>query len=377
MKIGINARLLSAPTTRGWNRYTLSLIHELSRMGLQLLLYSDSPLHRDHTDRLESETCRVVVSPPMRYVVWEQHWLSRQCALDGVDLLHAPFNFGLPYFSPCPRVLTLHDAIDQAYYRPRMDLCARFRFRAVTSSIHLWIARNRADAIITVSQHAKKDLVNILGIPAEKITVVYEAADPQFGTVVKDFERDRVQLKYDLPRRYILYVGGWERRKNIGFLIRAFAAADLDNVILLLAGGLPEQILEASALVRSLKIEKRVRLLGWVDDADLPALYSQALCFVYPSEYEGFGLQLCESMATGCPVLAARATSLVEVLGAGGDHFDPFDSAELVALLRRVVADPCYRAALASRAQARSREFSWPRTATRTLEVYRRVLGAA
>ena len=118
----------------------------------------------------------------------------------------------------------------------------------------------------------------------------------------------------------------------------------------------------------------RVRLVGWVGDDDLPALYAGALCFVYPSEYEGFGLQLCEAMAVGCPVLAAAATSLPEVLGMGGETFD-LDSPEMLAgLLQRVISEPDFRADLSRRARLRSADFSWRRTADATAAVYRELV---
>jgi glycosyltransferase involved in cell wall biosynthesis len=118
-------------------------------------------------------------------------------------------------------------------------------------------------------------------------------------------------------------------------------------------------------------IGNRLHLLEWVDDEDLPALYAGALCFAYPSMYEGFGLQLCEAMAVGCPTLAARATCLPEVLGNGGETFALDDPGELATLLRRVAEDPAFRADLSSRARARSADFSWRQAAEQTAAVYR------
>jgi glycosyltransferase involved in cell wall biosynthesis len=113
-------------------------------------------------------------------------------------------------------------------------------------------------------------------------------------------------------------------------------------------------------------------LLGWVDEADLPVLYAEALCFVYPSEYEGFGLQLCEAMAVGCPVLAANATCLAEVLGDGGDTFSLDDIGKLTDLLEKVAFDPLYYEILRQRAVKHSCFFGWSKTAQETLQVYRK-----
>src|SRR6478672_4907777 len=110
MKVAFNARLLAAPTLRGWNRYTINLLERLPALGVELFLYSDQPIHESHLARLPAGSFQVRVQA-MRYALWEQVWLPRQCRRDGVDLLHCPLNFGLPWSSPCPRVLTLHDAI--------------------------------------------------------------------------------------------------------------------------------------------------------------------------------------------------------------------------------------------------------------------------
>ena len=108
---GFNARLLHAPDLRGWNRYTVNLLGALIPLEIEPVLYTDRPLHPSHLDRLPEGSVAVRVAPAMPYPVWEQRWLPRQCGRDRVDLLHSPFNFGLPWSSPCPRVLTLHDAI--------------------------------------------------------------------------------------------------------------------------------------------------------------------------------------------------------------------------------------------------------------------------
>ena len=201
-----------------------------------------------------------------------------------------------------------------------------------------------------------------------------EAADPVFSQPVKDVDRVRVTDRHGLARPYVFYVGGWEARKNLPLLLRGFAGASIEGVDLVLAGGREGEREGLADLADSLGIGGALKLLGWVDDVDLPALYAGALCLAYPSEYEGFGLQVCEAFAVGCPVLAARATSLPEVVGSGGETFDLDDPGELASLLRRVATDPEFRGELSRRARARSAEFSWRRTAEATAEVYRELV---
>ncbi len=377
MRVGFNARLLYAPARRGLGRYAINLLSHLTSLGVELVLYSQQPLHESNLSRLQEGRYSIRVSPPMNYFLWEQRWLPQQCAEDGVDVLHSPWNFGLPFWSPCPRVLTLHDAIDQVYYASQHSYRTRLSQAALKTKLFAWIARTRASQVVTVSQHAKGDLTNHLGIPRDKITVIYEAADPRFHEPISQGEGSRLRVRLGLLRPYVLYIGGWEQRKNVPFLIRAFAAADLEDVDLVLAGGTDDQRAALLSLAETLGIAGRLRLLGWVDEAYLPALYANALCFVYPSKYEGFGLQLCEAMAVGCPILAARCSSLPEVLETGGETFSLGDTNELQALLRGVVRDSSYRARLVESAQHRSAKFSWRITAEETLAVYRRALEAA
>ena len=148
-----------------------------------------------------------------------------------------------------------------------------------------------------------------------------------------------------------------------------------DGVELVLAGGKAAEVARLNDTTATLGVAGHVRALGWIEDAELPALYAEALALVYPSEYEGFGLQVCEAFAVGCPVLAARVTCLPWVVGAGGETFALDDTAELISLMRKVARDPGFRAELSRRAVERSREFSWKKTAEATIEVYREVLG--
>jgi len=374
LRVAFNARGLWDDSLRGWNRYTVNLLAELSRQGIELYLYTQKELHAEHLTRLTPESYRVVQAPHMRYVRWEQVWVPTQCAKDHVDVLHTPINFGLPWRSPCLRVMTLHDAIDMVYYRARTRWWKKLAPADIRSYLYHRMAAANADRIITVSNHARMDLISRLGLAPGKIDVIYEAAEARFSEPVTGQRIKQVGLQYQIPPRYLFYVGGWETRKNIPFLLKSFAAAELAGVSLVLGGGNDAQTRELSELSRALSISNRIRLLGWVSERDLPALYASALAFIYPSEYEGFGLQLCEAMAAGCPTLAARATSLPEVLGAGGETFALDSGDELVALLRRLNADDSFRSDLSRRARLRSADFSWASTASRTIGVYETAL---
>jgi len=268
----------------------------------------------------------------------------------------------------------LHDAIDQVFYAPRTTWRKWLTKAGIISRTYLLIARTVAEHVITVSEHARGDLIRKLRLRPDRVTVVPEAADSAFLEPVTEAAKDGVRAKWELRRPYVFYVGGWEERKNIPFLLRGFAAARLTGVELVLAGGRDEQRAELGQLTAQLGIADRLRLLGFVPDRDLPALYAAAVGFVYPSRYEGFGLQLVEAMAVGCPVLAARATCLPEVLSSGGETFTLTDPGELAGQLRRLTVDLVYRNALSDRARRRAADFSWDRAAAATAAVYERLL---
>jgi len=375
LKVAFNARFLRLPSMRGLNRYTMNLLQELADLDCYLFLYSDQPLQAKYLEKLPKDSYQVSIAPSMPYVLWEQYWLPKQCKKDEVDIFHCPINFGLPWLSPCPCVLTLHDAIDQAYYHKyipwyqHLDVTYNIR-----NKLYPWVARTRAKHIITDSHYSKEDIIKYFQVPEDKITVIYIAADSRFQQQVDEKECLRLKHKYQLESPYIFYIGGCEKRKNVPFLVKAFAEANLENIDLVIAGGNAEQCDMLSKLAESLKIANRLRLLGMVDDEDLPGLYSEAICFVNPSEYEGFGLQLCEAMGVNCPTLAARATSLPEILGDAGETFTLDNTHELVNLFRKISSDPLYRNQLSIQAKKRSQEFNWQVTAEQTKAIYQKLL---
>jgi glycosyltransferase involved in cell wall biosynthesis len=372
LRVGFNCYLLNSRELRGWGRYTVNLLAKLPEHGIRPILYSNAPIHPTHLQRLPCGTFEVEVSEPMRYSVWQNLWLPRRLKSDHVDLFHSPMNYGLPFWAPCPKVLTLHDAIDQVYYLPKTTWRNRLRPEFLRSSFEHWTARRYADHIITVSQHARDDLVSHLRLPLDKITVIYEAADPALTTTAANSAQspldDRIRSQ---TAGYFFYVGGFEDRKNVSFLLEAFAAAELPETELLLAGSCGIEHASLNELARKLGIDERLRFLGFVPDHDLVRLYQNAIAFIYPSKYEGFGLQLTEAMSLGTPVLAARASCLPEILGDGGRTFSLDGPDELVQLMTRVAIDSTFRTTLSEHSRSRSRSFSWDITARDTAAVYR------
>lgn len=231
------------------------------------------------------------------------------------------------------------------------------------------------DRVIAISEATKRELQDHLDIPPAKISVVYNGIDHDQFQPVDDPARIReFRREMDLPERFVLYLGGDDYRKNLDVLVRALPHVP-DEVDLVLAGGLSDDTRERlETLADELRVADRLVFPGYVDDANVPTLYAAASVFAYPSMAEGFGLQLLEAMAVGCPVVASDESSLAEVVGDAGLTVDPMDAAELGSALARCLEDEALAGELEVRGLDRASKFSWERCAEETLEVYREVL---
>jgi alpha-1,3-rhamnosyl/mannosyltransferase len=290
-----------------------------------------------------------------------------------VDLLHVPY-FWAPMPLACPLVVTIHDMIFDRYpaYMPRRRLAPLYR--AVSRA-----ALRRARRVIAVSEATRQEIVALAGTPAAKIAVVHEGIDGAFRPVEDGAACAAVRRRYGLPRRYVLALGARRPHKNIGRLLRAFAAVAPETPhSLVLAGPRDERFApEAEAELAALRRAGRLVETGSVAEGDLPALYAMADLFVQPSIVEGFGLPVLEAMACGCPVLCSNTSSLPEVAGDAALFFDPRSVDGLAWVLRAALAAPDMRAALAARGRARAASFEWGRAAGETLAVYRAATRAA
>jgi len=236
----------------------------------------------------------------------------------------------------------------------------------------------RAARILSLSEYTRRDIIETYGIRAERIHAIPLAAPSHFAPIDDNRELQRVRHNYGIDGDYILSVGSIQPRKNLARLVRAYASLR-DNIS---ADKLPKLVLvgkcawlydETLRTLDETGMKEAVVLTGYVPDADLPALYSGALCFVYPSYFEGFGLPPLEAMKCGAPVIVGNRTSLPEVVGDAALTVDPYDVGAIANAIKRVIDDPLLRQELSSKGQKRAGEFDWRETARRTLAVYEEV----
>jgi glycosyltransferase involved in cell wall biosynthesis len=291
--------------------------------------------------------------------------------LPGAELFHATEHLLLPLRS-ISTVLTVHDLIFRHLPEHHKPLNRWYL------NLTLPLFCRRADRIIAVSRHTKRDLVSAYGIAGKKITVVYEAAAPGFcpqppGAV------DAVRARYGLPERYLLFVGTIEPRKNLTRLLAAFEAVYGDGLVdgLVVAGRRGWLYGDFFARLEESPAREAVVLPGYVADAHLPAIYAGAQALVLPSVYEGFGLPALEAMACGTPVVASNASSIPEVGGNAALYFDPLDVRAAIDALRRLLRDGDLRDEMRARGLTQAARFSWRRAAAETQAVYDAVMEGA
>jgi glycosyltransferase involved in cell wall biosynthesis len=371
LRIGIDARLYRAEKT-GIGSYTAHLIQSLAAMDREddFLLFTDTPIP------LPGPNFGNSVIGVRKRILWTLFFLPFRLRSEKVDLFHGPANFELPPFAPCRLVSTVHDLIPLHF----PELVSRKFFLLFRGLIGRTL-RN-SDRVITDSEFSRQDILRRYPVPPEKVVVTPLAPHPRF-TAGGDSRKDRqICARYGLRGRYLLFVGVFEPRKNIPFLVEAFTAfrrdcAEGEDFQLALAGGAGYQGSEIAEGIRRQNLDPAVRLLGYVPDDDLPALYRQAELLVFPSRYEGFGLPPLEAMACGTPVLAADTSSLPEIVGSAGRVF-PLETPEILAeRMASLLAAPETLAAMRVAGLERAATFTWEKTAAMTLDIYRQVLGEA
>jgi glycosyltransferase involved in cell wall biosynthesis len=381
MRLGINGFFRNRETT-GSGQYVHHLVDGLLRLpvGPECVLFRPGRSERrqnpmDTAGRMQE----FFLAPPIPLTenlskVWfEQISFPRACLDQQINVAH------VPYFAPPLRygrgmVVTIHDLIPLILPAYRGSFLVRLYTRLVAAGAR------QARAIITDSEASRQDILDLLNVPPAQVHVVYLAASEMFKPVGDAQTLEMTREKYNLPQEYILYLGGFDQRKNVATLILGFARM-IENTgakaHLVIAGRPPTQnsafFPDPRPTVERAGVQERVSFIGWVPEEDKPALYSEAEMFVFPSLYEGFGLPPLEAMSCGAAVIASDRGSLPEIVGEAGLLVDPLDVDGLAAAMTALAEDKGRRAELAAKGLDRAQRFSWQKTVAETLEVYRSV----
>ena len=337
------------------NRYTVYTTRGLDGAALGL-----PPNFRVVPSRLPT------INPRVR-IPWEQLLAPLLLRRNGADLFHGVHSV-VPFACPVPSVVTVHDLAFirfsqtfRAYNRAYLDFATRLSVR-------------RASKVLVVSEHTKREVVGLLGVPAERVVVTPNAVRAHFRPA--DPQRlAAFRTKRELPERFVLYVGTLEPRKNLTTLLEAYATVvQRHNVPLIVGGGKGWLYDAVFQRLEELGLREQVRFVGYIEEEELPLWYAAATVFVFPSIYEGFGMPPLEAMACGTPVITSNSSSLPEVVGDAGLMAPPHDSAAFAEAIDRVLSDEDLREELRERGFAQARRFTWRATAERTLAAYEDVV---
>ncbi len=368
MRIVIDAQSLLEPMA-GIGRCTISMLKALGQVDStnQYYLYYGASFRQKrsslpHFDNPNFHK-KLLKFPGriFRFLTEKTHLIPIGTFFRGYDIYH-----GLNYYVPAlnlPSIVNIYDLsyilFPQCFTRKRLN---DIRWK-VASSI------KRAGRIITGSESAKADIVNLLGVPEEKVRVicfgVEDTFNPKRGGEIAAFRK-----KYRFPEKFVLFVGTIEPRKNIKKLIHAYNKLNLKDTGLVIAGRCGWLFEETFREVKKLNLGDRVFFPGHIPEIDLPLLYSSASVFVFPSIYEGFGFPPLEAMACGTPVISSNTSSLPEIVGSAGILINPEDENKLAEAIESVLEDNVKREEMAAKGLEQAKLFSWEKCAKETLELY-------
>ncbi|MGD9046658.1 MAG: glycosyltransferase family 1 protein [Anaerolineae bacterium] len=318
----------------------------------------------------------VALSDRWMHLLWQRLRLPVpvQAVTGSIDLFHSP-DFVLPPTAGTPTILTVHDL---SFLRVPQFFVPEFR-KYLEGAVNR--AVSRAGHILADSESTRRDLLELMSVEPERVSVLYPGVEARFRRVEDRAALAQVRSRYDVPERFILGLSTLQPRKNFEGLIEAFRRLlnehgdepEMMGLQLVIAGGKGWMYEEMLALVERRGLTDRVRFPGFAADEDLPALYSLAAVFAFPSWYEGFGLPVLEAMACGTPVVAADNSSLPEAVGKAGLMVSAGDTAALASALADLLADGELRARLGAAGREQARKFTWEDAGRELLEVYQRV----
>ncbi len=300
---------------------------------------------------------------------WDQVTVPIMALKNKVDILHQPA-FSAPLLYPGKIVVTIADLIS-VFYGHDIPIIPRQYFGR-------WMpfTYRKADHIIAISKQTKKDIVKLLSIPEEKITVIYLGADKKYFLHPDKEKIETIKKKFKTGNKFFLHVGTINPRKNLEFLVKAFSniVGENDNWNLVITGKKGWYYDNLFKLVKDKGLEQRVIFTGYVDDNEKHVLYWGAGALVFPSVYEGFGLPPLEAMSAGVPVISSSTSSMPEVIGDAGILLDPADEESWSKTMLELTRLSDLRRKLSVLGIERAKQFRWEETARQTIEVYHKVL---
>lgn len=364
MRIAWDGRALSGVRTGiGW--YTSQLLRAFERIGgdWTAQLITNQPVQDVFSEQIKPRLIRYPNAAMLRSF-WENRLLPRALAQSNPDIWHSTLSV-VPKTGRYAKIATVHDIAFHLFPEILPPTYRRYWTTRIQQACRF------SDRIVADSETTRADLIHHFGADPARVEVVYAAADSYFSTPASASEKEEALARWDISPGFLLFVGTQEPRKNLGFLLQVYEEwLDRGNPLLPLVLVGAKGWLESARPCSMITSRGRVVVTGYVSPAELRALYQSASILLVPSKYEGFGLPAAEAMSAGGVVLAARNSSLIEVVGEGGVLLPLDDPGVWVDKMEEILQDQTLAESVQKRARGQAARFSWDATAKRLLEIY-------
>ncbi len=375
MRIGIDARIIFK---RGVGRYIENLVKNLLEIDKknEYIVYLDK--RSTLNEYIAAKNCRFKRLNTANALLYEQFLLPMEAAKDKLDILHGTDNT-LPYLSPYyqgKKVVTIHDTM---FVRPLAKAISKptFKQRMVDAYNKFSIPHSGriADHVITVSEYSKSDIMKHMHVKEEKVTVIKEAADKKYRVINDEKKIAGIKQKYGITKPFVLLSAASDMRKNTARSLEAFNMfnnmTEFKYQLVITSIGKKEMdTTNIADIIKELNLEKHVIITEYAPEEDMILLYNAAFMFLFPSMWEGFGLQVLEAFLCGLPVVTSNNTSLSEVAGDAAMLIDPFSVEDIVRGLDELEKSESKRESLKEKGFKQAEKFSWKETAEETLKIY-------
>jgi len=380
MKIGIDIRSLMDRQCSGVSLCAFTLIGGILKLDKKntYKLYYNS--HKDILDKMacfDHENVSIIntryPNKVFNYIMQKGLRWPKIDQLMDVDLFFMPHLNFASFSGNCKKIITVHDLSFLRYkefFSLRKNIWHKF--------LNVKKMLKSFDAVIAISENTKRDIVELCGVPEDKVHVVYSGLDRRFKVVSNNLKNNKIREKYNLPLKFILYIGNLEPRKNIEGIIEAYDLfveknPHLRDYFLVLAGGRGWKYGNIFKTWQRSKNKKNIHFLGYIDDQDKVFLYNMASLFVFPSFYEGFGFPPLEAFGCGVPVITSASSSLTEVVRDGAVLIDPYNIKEISTAMETVLSDDQLQKKLINKGHQIASSFSWNKTFERYLDIFERL----
>lgn len=371
MRIGIEAQRMLRPHKHGMDIVALETIHALQKIDHENEYFIFvRPDEDEHCLQLQANFTLVKV-PGANYIHWEQVALPRALRKYRLDVLHCTANTA-PWLVDIPLILTLHDVLFLTRITGTNTATVYQRLGNIYRALLVPRLMDRCGKILTVSRYASQQIKAELKLPNIAIDVLYNGVSDRFSQPLTSDQLANIRVKYQLPKRYFLFLGSADPRKNFKNVLQAFVSyAQTDKTVRLVISGKQPGFLQHLVTPEAyLFIKGRCQFIGYIDDKDLQGVYALADIFLFPSISEGFGLPILEAMACNTPVITGDLTSMPEVAGTAALLVDPHQPEQITEAMKQLTQNLVLRQRLVLRGKERVAQFSWVHTAHQLLAIY-------